>query len=133
MPCDSGDILGLAEANVNSRRTLDGAANKGREKDALVDSKPRVRDGVFGGLDVELLSETQLSRVLELDSKRIDLKEITRLLRANGTPAVSKTGVIPKMVSEACKIFIFEVVRLSREENIDLLSASALISRRYRL
>lgn len=137
MPVDDGDILGLA---LSGAGTAGGQERQERDTDMVADAPPR-HEGIFGSLRVDELTEAQISGVLRVQSMGIDNGTVTRIIsetarRTMGTVGTAKSqlsSVIPKMVSEACKIYIHEMIELGVEDGADFVEADSIISTKYGL
>lgn len=129
---DDGDILGVANAKA-VRVSPNTNATEQAELDTLVDSQPRVRDGIFAGLDTESLSEQQLDGLLEVMSMNLDMTSVKKIVHDAGAPRLRSTSIIPKMVSEACKVYLRQLIELSLDQGIDIVQADAILEKKYRL
>lgn len=140
MARDDGDILGLSAPRAKKPRDdgdILGACAQTEatpeDQDALIDEQAPVKDGFFGGIDPEFMTEEQLEGFVELMSMSIDLPAVKAGMSAAGCPRMSKKSVIPKMVSEACKIYVAQLVELSVEERRDFVAGDAMLAKRYNL
>lgn len=118
---DDGDILGISNTCENST------------KDEMVAPKPPPREGIFAGLDTASLSEEQLAGLLEVMAMNVDLPSVKKIMLEGGSPRLPKTSVVPAMVSEACKVYLRELVQLSVVDGIDFVLGDSILSKKYRL
>ena len=138
---DDGDILGLSSTNApKAKKPRDdgdilglGTQEDQADQDALVDEQSPVTDGIFGGLATECMTEEQLEGLVGLMSMSIDLRTVKAGMSEAGCPRMGKGSVIPKMVSEACKIYIAQLIELSVEERKDFVTGDAVSAKRYNL
>lgn len=118
MAGDDGDILGISNNNT---------------KDEMVAPKPPPRDGIFAGLDTASLSEEQLAGLLEVMAINLDLPSVKKIMLESGCPRLPKTSFLPAMVSEACKVYLRELVQLCVVDGVDFVQGDSILSRKYRL
>lgn len=116
---DDGDILGVAQT-------------KRDPEDEMVASAPTPREGVFGRLDTGSYSEEQLAGLLEVMAMNVDLPSIKKIMLESGSPRLSGTSVAPAMVSEACKVYMRELLRMWVVDGTDFVKGDSILSKKYR-
>jgi len=100
--------------------------------DALVES-PTPGESIFGLMDADAMSEEKLEGVIALMSMRICTKSIGEIMQEAGAPLPKRDAVVTRMVSEACKIYMHELIQLWFEDGADFLDADSTLSKKYRL
>lgn len=120
MAVDDGDILRMVQT-------------KGDTDDEMIASKPKPRDGIFTGLDTACHSEDKLAGLLEVMALSIDLPSIRKIMRDSSSLRLPATSAVPAMVSEACKVYLRELVQLSVVEGIDFVRGDSMLSKKYRI
>ena len=121
-PNDDGDILGLCQSKTRSS-----------DDDAMIEEKTPVQEGPFEGIDTACMTEQQLEDLLHLMSTSIHLPSVGHIMSEAGCPRRGSKGVMPKMVSEACKIYMRELIQMSVERRVDFVSGDAMFAKRYNL
>lgn len=119
-PHDDGDILGLGRSKTRSG-----------DDDAMIEDKTPVQDGPFEGIDTAGMTEQQLEDLVHLMSTSIHLPSVGHIMSEAGCPRRGSKGVMPKMVSEACKIYMRELIHMSVEERVDFVRGDAMFAKRY--
>lgn len=97
----------------------------------MIDEKTPVKEGPFEGVDTACMTEQQLEDLVQLMSMRIHLPSVGHIMSEAGCPRRGSKGVIPKMVSEACKIYMRELIQMSVEGRVDFVSGDAIFGKRY--
>ena len=131
---DDGDILGLrapkAKRNCGDKTR---SSDESGVEDAMIEEKTPVQEGPFEGIDTALMTDHQLEDLLHLMSTSIHLPSVGNIMSEAGCPRRGSKGVMPKMVSEACKIYIRELIQMSIEGRVDFVSGDAMFAKRYNL
>lgn len=130
MSIDGGDILGLAFVGVPPVESDRGTEVESDDLKIVAEAPPR-QEGIFGSMQVEGVAEEDIGRVLQLNSMDIDIETVESIVFDAGAPP--SEGVIAKMVSEACKLYIHEMIRLGAEEGLGLLEADSVVSTECRI
>lgn len=121
-PHDDGDILGLCQSKTRSG-----------DDDAMIEEKTPVQEGPFEGIDTAWMTEQQLEDLLHLMSTSIHLPSVGHIMSEAGCPRRGSKGVMPKMVSEACKIYMRELIQMSVEGRVDFVCGDAMFAKIYSL
>lgn len=130
-PRDESDILGACAAQAQTPGATPEAAPE--DEDALIDEQAPARDGIFEGLDTTRMTEEQLEEIVQLMCMSINLPAVKQIMASAGCPRLPKTSVVPKMVSEACKIYIAQLVELSVDGRVDFLAGDSMLAKKYSL
>jgi len=125
-PVDGGDILGMAP--VKKHKTCESG-----DPDALVESQPSPCESIFGSLDVGAVPEGRLKGLVDLMSMRLCTASIAGIMQEAGAPALQPDDTITKMVSEACKIYMHELIELWVNGGTDFISGDSILMKKYRL
>lgn len=125
-PHDDGDILGLCQSKTQR-------GDEPGVEDAMIDEETPVQEGPFEGIDTACMTEQQLGDLVHLMSMSIHLPSVGHIMSEAGCPRRGSKGVMPKMVSEACKIYMRELIQMSVERRVDFVRGDAMFTKRYSL
>jgi len=127
-PHDDGDIIGTCQSGGR-----EGDSAGGDDQDAMIEEKTPAKEGPFEGINVTRISEQQLEDFVHVMTLNIHLPSVGKIMSEAGCPRKGTTGVIPKMVSEACKIYMRDLIEMSNESGVDFVRGDAMFAKRYNL